>query len=125
MDEEFDIRLEERWQDYRVAVDSTIADLNADPANRYARLKAWMRYAVKIGAFSLVGSAALLLALYVAMPQVWAGASVSLVITIWGWVAMIGPMLLPLIFPAPIRYWEQRADRLLEGTDVPHKHKTF
>lgn len=125
MDEEFDIRLEERWQDYRVAVDSTIADLKADPANRRAHPKAWVGYVAKIAIFSLVGSAALLVALYVAMPQVWAGSSVGLVFNIWCWVSMIGPMSLPFVFPPPVRYWEQRADRLLEGTDVPPKHKAF
>ena len=125
MSGEFETLLEERWQDYQAALDSTIANLKADPANRHAHLKSWVGYATKIAIFSLVGSAALLVALYVAMPQVWAGSPVGLVFNIWCWVSMIGPIFLPLVFPPPVRYWEKRADRLLEGTDVPSKHKAF
>ncbi|REC93312.1 hypothetical protein [Kushneria indalinina] len=125
MDDEFETRLEERWQDYQAAVDSTIANLKADPANRHAHPKAWVGYVAKMVLFSLVGSAASLIALYVAMPQVWAGSSVGLVFNIWCWASMIGLMFSPLVFSPPVRYWEQRADRLLEGTDVPPKHKAF
>lgn len=125
MDDEFETRLEERWQDYRTALQSTIVGLKADPANRNARLKAWLGYAVKIGVFSLSGSAVFLVALYMTMPQVWVGASVDLVINLWCWLSIIGPMFLPLVFAPPVRYWQQRAGRLLEEGDVPPTHKAF
>lgn len=58
MDEEFKNRLEERWLDHQVALNSTIAALKADPANRYALVKAWAVFVAKISLHSLVGSAA-------------------------------------------------------------------
>lgn len=125
MNDEVETRLEERWQDHQAALENVIADLKADPANRYAKPLAWLAYVVKITLFSLVGSAVLLLTLYMAMPQIWVDASMGLVIRIWGYVAVIGPMFLPLIFTMPVRYWERRADKILDDTDVPHNHKTF
>lgn len=117
--------IEERWQDYETAKGGIIASLKADPANRYAHPKAWLRYAARLVTYSLIGSAALLLTLYVAMPQAWATPSASSAFNIWIWVATIGPLFLPLTFPAPIRYWATRADILLAGTNVPRQHKAF
>lgn len=117
--------LEERWQDHLVASEQVVAELKADPKNRYAQSKAWLAYVVKISLYSLVGSAVLLLTLYIAMPQIWVDASVGQVLRIWGYTAFFGPMFLPLFFTMPVRYWERRADKILADSDVPHNHKTF
>lgn len=125
MEDEKDTLLEERWQDYQLAMGKVIADLKADPANRHACFKAWVLYASKIALFSLSGSAVLLAAIFVTIPQLWAASSLGLVFNMWLGVSFLGPMLLPLIFPAPIRYWESRAAKILDDADIPPKHRAF
>lgn len=125
MNEELETRLDERWLDYQTASENVIADLKADPANRYAHFKAWLFYVLKIVLFSFAGSAVLLITLYLATPQIWTDIPKDLVIRIWGWTAMIGVMFLPLLFSAPVRYWECRADSILNDKEIPHNHQTF
>ncbi|OAS12309.1 hypothetical protein AYO08_06100 [Pseudomonas putida] len=127
MDEEFKNRLEERWLDHQVALSRTIAPLKADPANRYAVLKAWAVFVAKIALHSLVGSAAFLLAVYVAVAYSygWVPSSVELVLQTWTVVALMGAPIPLLALSAPVRYWETRAAEVVRETDLPSTHRTF
>jgi hypothetical protein len=127
MDEQLNDRLEERWLDYQVALRNTIATLKADAANRFALPKAWAVFVAKIALHSLVGSAAFLLVMYAALayPYGWIPGSVGLAIRIWTSVALVGAPVLLLVFPAPVRYWEQRAEEVMKAIDLPSVHRTF
>ncbi|MBA1280304.1 hypothetical protein [Stutzerimonas stutzeri] len=127
MDKQMNDGLDERWLDYQVALESTIATLRSDAANRHALPKAWVAFVAKIALFSLVGSASFLLVMYAAFayPLGWFPDSIGLAIKIWSTVTLVGAPLLLTIFPAPIGYWEQRADEVLKDVDLPSKHRTF
>ncbi|MGO2147720.1 hypothetical protein ACT3R4_17660 [Halomonas sp. AOP7-E1-9] len=128
MSDEVSRILEERWQDYQAAIATTVEALKADPANRYASLKAWLYYIAKIATFSVTGSGVLLLCIFLGLPQlsqIWADIPLNLFIRGWSLVALFGIVSLPLLFLPPTRYWERRAEQILNEQNIPNIHRLF